>query len=294
MGLRDDGSFAFFHFRLRGGELAVNGQAVRWTEADVDPEAPGDAAVYTPYISRADEGAPRFTYAKSVGAGRVNLVIVQEELIAARDGDVLLPSMGVVVSLERAAGLRFLEACGFRPGPDGCWLWDAAPRLDLRLQEPEECTPEEWARLRWAYGGGLTLISGGESFFADPETARKHLEREGWASPLSCQTQESDIAAPARHPRTAIGLTADGGLFVLVYSGRSSVSAGANYTEMCAIARKLVPGAREMINVDGGGSAVLGFAVGRRFVEYSWPSTSFGSLAGMVRPVNSLFRVRLR
>ena len=79
-----------------------------------------------------------------------------------------------------------------------------------------------------------------------------------------------------------------------MYSGRSSVSAGANYAEMCAIARRLVPDAWEMINVDGGGSAVLGFAVGRRFVEYSWPSTSFGSLAGMVRPVNSLFRVKLR
>ncbi len=294
MGLRDDGTFAFFHFRLRGGELRVNGAPICWTAADVDPETPGAAAVYTPYLSRADAGAPRFEYRKIVGAGRVNLVIVQDELLSARDGDVVLPSMGVVVSLEREEGLRLLEEAGLAPGADGYYTWKSAPRLDLRLQEPEEFTPAEWARLRWAYGGGLTLISRGESFFGDEEASRSHLEREGWASPLSCQTQESDIAAPARHPRTGIGLTRDGRLFILVYSGRSSVSAGANYAEMCAIARRLVPDAWEMINVDGGGSAVLGFAVGRRFVEYSWPSTSFGSLAGMVRPVNSLFRVKLR
>jgi hypothetical protein len=49
-----------------------------------------------------------------------------------------------------------------------------------------------------------------------------------------------------------------------------------------------------MINVDGGASSVLGLGIGRRFIEYSLPSSSFDSLAGMVRPVNSLFRVILK
>ncbi len=39
---------------------------------------------------------------------------------------------------------------------------------------------------------------------------------------------------------------------------------------------------------------VLGLGVGRRFIEYSRPSSSFESLAGMVRPINSVFRVILK
>ena len=135
------------------------------------------------------------------------------------------------------------------------------------------------------------LIKSGESVFRRGEDASGKLALEGWASPLSAQTQESDIAALARHPRTALGRTKDGALFIFVFSGRSSVSAGADYVEMCEIAKRLVPDAYDLMNVDGGGSAVLGFAIGKRFVEYSWPSSSFDSLAGMVRPVNSLFRV---
>ena len=152
---------------------------------------------------------------------------------------------------------------------------------------------DEWSRVRWAYGGGLTLIHNGVNCFADPDAAAAHLSREGWASPLSCQTQESDIASMVRHPRTAIGLTRQGKLFALVYSGRSALSAGADYREMCALAQKLVPDVQELMNVDGGGSAVLGLAIGRRFIEYSWPSTTPGTVAGMVRPIHSLFQIHL-
>ena len=294
MGLTEDGRFVFFHFRLRGGACAVNGQAVRWCEADVDPEKPGEVAVYTPYLSCADAGANRFTYARPVGEGRVNLVINQTELTCVRDGDVLLPGTGVVISLAREQGLALAAAWGLEPVEDGYFAWREPPRLEVRLQNPAEIEPAVWEGMQWAYGGGLTLMEDGAAVFRRDADASSHLAREGWASPLSAQTQESDIAALARHPRTAIGLTKAGGLFILVFSGRSSVSAGADYIEMCDIARQLVPDARDLMNVDGGGSAVLGFAVGRRFVEYSWPSTSFDSLAGMVRPVNSLFCVTVK
>ena len=43
----------------------------------------------------------------------------------------------------------------------------------------------------------------------------------------------------------------------------------------------------------GGGSAVLGITAEGRFFEYSWPSSSPGTLAGMARPINSIFRIRL-
>ncbi len=294
MGLTGDGRFVFFHFRLRGGECGVNGWPIRWTEADVDPASPGEAAVYTPYLSCADAGANRFEYARAVGAGRVNFVVNQTELTCVRDGDVILPGTGVVLSLEREKGLALAAACGFEPAGDGYFAWREPPRLAVRLQNPEEVPQDVWHGMQWAYGGGLTLIQEGESVFCPGGDASARLAREGWTSPLSAQTQESDIAAMARHPRTAIGMTRGGRLLILVFSGRSSVSAGADYTEMCRIAKQLAPDVKDLMNVDGGGSAVLGFAAGRRFVEYSWPSSSFDSLPGMVRPVNSLFCVTVK
>ena len=147
--------------------------------------------------------------------------------------------------------------------------------------------------MQWAYGGGLTLIHNGENLFSDDASAAAHLSREGWASPLSSQTQESDVASMVRHPRTAIGLTWQGKLFALVFSGRSSVTAGADYREMCLLAQRLVPDVKEMMNVDGGGSSVLGMVTNGRLIEYSWPSTTPGTPAGMARPIHSLFNIQL-
>lgn len=293
MAMKNDGTFAFFHFRLGGGACGINGQEIRWSAGDVDPANPGETAVYTPYLSCGEEGN-RFTYAKAVGAGRVNFVILQDRLICARDGDVLLPGIGAVISLEREKGLAVLQGCGFAPKENGYFSWETAPEVRLTLDPPEGFSREAWQEVRWAYGGGLTLIQDGESCFADEETASLHLAREGWLSPLSAQTQESDIAAMVRHPRTAIGLTRKGRLFALVFSGRSSVSAGADYREMCRIAKKLVPDVKDLMNVDGGGSALLAVTESGRFFEYSCPSASPGTPAGMVRPINTVFRIRLR
>ncbi len=294
MGMRSDGRFVFFHFRLRGGTWALNGHSVVWTEGDVDPAEPGPIAVYTPYLSCPDQGASKFEYVKAVGDGRVNFVIHQTELICAREGDVLLPGTGVVVSLEKEAGRAFALQCGLTPAEDGYFAWREKPRMSLSLEHPADVASDVWADMKWAYGGGLTLAQNGRCVFSRNGDAAAALALEGWASPLSSQTQESDIAALARHPRTALGLTRTGQLFLLVFSGRSAVSAGADYIEMCEIAQKLVPDLKDMINVDGGASSVLGLGVGRRFIEYSRPSSSFDSLAGMVRPINSVFRVVLK
>ena len=293
MAMLKDGSFRFFHFRLGGGACTVNGQPLRWEADCVDAQKPGKIAVYTPYASRGDEGASKFTYTKAVGEGRINLVILQDQIACVRDGDVLLPCMGAVLSLEKEWGARFLSACGLKPAGGGYYSWERAPKLTVTLDPPEGFSPEEWGSVQWAYGGGLTLIHNGENLFSDDASAAAHLDREGWASPLSSQTQESDVASMVRHPRTAIGLTWQGKLFALVFSGRSSVTAGADYREMCLLAQRLVPDVKEMMNVDGGGSSVLGMVTNGRLIEYSWPSTTPGTPAGMARPIHSLFKIQL-
>ena len=107
-------------------------------------------------------------------------------------------------------------------------------------------------------------------------------------SSLSRQTQESALHVPARHPRTAIGMTESGELVILVYSGRTKRSGGADYAQMIDVAKKMYPDIRCLMNADGGGSAMLGMSVGSRFMELSYPSTSLDSCAGMVRPVNTV------
>ena len=73
------------------------------------------------------------------------------------------------------------------------------------------------------------------------------LEEEGWMSPLSRQTQESALHVPQRHPRTAIGTTEQGDLVILVYSGRTKRSGGADYAQMLSVARKLYPELRQLM-----------------------------------------------
>ena len=94
-----------------------------------------------------------------------------------------------------------------------------------------------------------------------------------------------------RHPRTAIGTTEKGELVILVYSGRTRHSVGADYREMSEIARRLFPDIKTLMNVDGGGSAVLGMVVNGSFMELSCPSTSSDSCVGMTRPVNTVFYI---
>ena len=94
-----------------------------------------------------------------------------------------------------------------------------------------------------------------------------------------------------KHPRTAIGCTESGALVVLVYSGRTWRSTGADYREMISIARALFPDIRYLMNCDGGGSAMLGMVRNGSFLELSCPSTSAGSCVGQVRPINTVFYI---
>jgi hypothetical protein len=57
---------------------------------------------------------------------------------------------------------------------------------------------------------------------------------------------------------------------------------------MVQIARNIFPDIWRMMNVDGGGSSVLGMAVGNSFMELSYPATSADNCAGMVRPINTI------
>jgi hypothetical protein len=58
-----------------------------------------------------------------------------------------------------------------------------------------------------------------------------------------------------RHPRTALGQTADGSLWLIVVDGRQTMSVGASLAELTEIMRRW--GCVDAINLDGGGSSAI-------------------------------------
>lgn len=287
LAMTGEGAFFFFRFRLGGGSVRIGDTTLSWKPEDVDPQNPGAVCVYTPFASAGDEDADREGYRKCVGADRVNLVILQDRLVCVRKGDVVLPSVGVVLSVSPAVASPLLES--LTPAGDGYYFPPAQP-VTVRLDPPAGVDPETWRQVRWAYGGGMSLVVDGCGL-CDGGDLTEWFRREGWLTPLSRQTQESVLHKLVKHPRTAIGTAKNGDLVILVYSGRTLRSTGADYREMITIARALYPDLENLMNVDGGGSAVLGVVSGGSFMELSYPATSTGSCAGMVRPINTLFYI---
>jgi len=284
--MKNDGRFLFFNHRLGGGRVTVSGIDFVWKACDVNSD---DSAirVYAPSYASKDRDADRNTYRIAVGEGRVNIVILRDKVTCIRNGDVLLPSVGIVLSLEQNAALPLLEKCA----PLGEGYYDVSGlTLDVSLDPPEGISSDEWNKVIWAYGGGLTLIREGDGL-CDGDNMNRWFDEEGWTNPLSRQTQESNLHSLVKHPRTAIGCTDDGSLVILVFSGRTWRSTGADYSEMITVARRLFPNIKYLMNCDGGGSAMLGMVHEGNFLELSFPSTSSGSCAGQVRPINTVFYI---
>jgi hypothetical protein len=96
-------------------------------------------------------------------------------------------------------------------------------------------------------------------------------------------TQAKYPSSRERHPRTGIGVTADGRVLMVTVDGRYSGSAGVTLAEMGELMRSL--GAKHAFNLDGGGSTVMARfkpAVGR-FMVANRPSD------GRQRPTSQAF-----
>lgn len=104
----------------------------------------------------------------------------------------------------------------------------------------------DWSKVLQVVGGGPFLVRSGQiSIDADAE---------GFPASFSQK----------RHPRTAVGVTAEGDLWWVAIDGKQAISDGATLGETAAIMRRL--GCVEAINLDGGGSTtlnVMGLTVNR-------------------------------
>jgi Phosphodiester glycosidase len=105
--------------------------------------------------------------------------------------------------------------------------------VDLRT----DCKGTEWKNATNVIAGGPFLVRSGKAFV--PYVA------EGF----------TDGFAKNKHPRTAIGKTREGDVWIVTVDGRQTMSAGATLSELADVMLRL--GCVDAINLDGGGSTTL-------------------------------------
>lgn len=145
-----------------------------------------------------------------------------------------IPQDGLVLSATGTAA-RFLRDVA---------VVGAEVQHDLALEMPRGPLADE--ALAGVVGGGPRLVAGGR--------IRVRAGAEGF-SPLSAPWFYGSFVA-ARHPRTLAGLRPDGTLLLVAVDGRRpGWSAGVSLPEAARVMRAL--GAREALNLDGGGSTAM-------------------------------------
>jgi exopolysaccharide biosynthesis protein len=95
----------------------------------------------------------------------------------------------------------------------------------------------DWVKLENAVSGGSFIVREGEE--------NNEYKYSGFPDDFST----------TRHPRTAVGRTAEGDILFVTVDGRQKMSAGASLTELAEIMLRL--GCRDAINLDGGGSSCV-------------------------------------
>ncbi len=162
---------------------------------------------------------PEYSRSTMTDENGLELVLVKGKIVGIHDRDALIPPDGVVVSAggEKASELKALKL-------------GQSVELDYSIDRP-------WDTIRHAVCGGPRLVENGKNSINGKE-----------------EKFDSSIVH-GRHPRTAVALTFDGDLLLVVVDGRSQRNAGMKLDELAAYLRSL--GARHAINLDGGGSSSM-------------------------------------
>jgi hypothetical protein len=206
--------------------------------------------------------------------------------VVMRDGKLLSYQVQQTPAKGKDSGLyhHFLgSAIGInaRRKADVAWLYvDSSSRYPLAIQVPIKSWKDADARpaasaflqqgrfrkwkMQTAVGGGPVLLQQGNILITNNE-----------------ERKFAGTAIKDKHPRTAMGYTADGRLILLVVEGRNPGKAeGATLTQLAEMFRQL--GCVEALNLDGGGSSCL-LVNGKNTIQ---PSDKEGQ-----RPVPAVFIV---
>lgn len=137
---------------------------------------------------------------------------------------------------------------------------------NIRRRNYRILTAEKW-KMQTAVGGGPVLVQNGEIKITNNEELK-----------FSGKTGLTD-----KHPRTAMGYTADGRLIIMVIQGRSANAAGATLVQEAQLLKEL--GCVEALNLDGGGSSCM--------LINGKPTISVSDKEGQ-RPVPAVFIIKAK
>jgi len=217
--------------------LAVSNKGERTRLAVVDAEVRVEAVVAKGARRRVDGVnrprledelilfTPEFDRTTLTGPGGAEAVIDRGRAVAVIDGKgaAAIPRSGWVLSAHGTAA-AWVRA-HIKPGT-GLKL-----QTDVRLSPRPAFTPE------FVIDGGPRLVRTGRTVAAQPETGRTGF-------------------VEGRHPRTAVGVRADGRILLVTVDGRQPErSVGMTIAELASLLLEL--GAVEAINMDGGGSTTM-------------------------------------
>ena len=283
VGFKNDGRVIFGRKELGGGRLRLGNLELKWDKIDVNNFS-RDFTIITPMLLKDEEGCPtKFReFKKLVGRNRYNVIIVNDKIVSMRFGEVVLPSIGVVLSFELTIGKDVVNKLGFKKSFDGYY---EVEKKDFYLELDKTSDEKE---TQWILGGGTLLIKDGVSLMENEKDSYDNFFVEGWHNPLSMQTQETQVQDWVRGPRSVIGITNEGKLFILTFSGRSFETSGARFDEIIKVVKQYFGNVKAMINLDGGASVCFGMILKNEFFELNVPAPSDFNIRGMVRPVNSM------
>ncbi len=302
--------------RLRGGHMYLGDRSdIAWTVNDLvdSPEKllalessleRPPVLVYTPMCSENIDIARRnlnYRYGEygkdpyyfPVGKDRYNIIIVDNRVITIKYGDVLMPPVGIVISLSK----DMFERC-VSENVEKDEVFSVAGKMVFRLkygstfrfdlEPPEEISVDYWRKLKWIVGGGNFVVYKGKDVISDAKKRAEMFEEEGWYRKLSTQTLDRQVYVDERNSKIIAGRTKDGKFFVVTLDGRRE-RGGARFDEaMSIIYNKLGEDNIEWaVNMDGGSSVSLCEVVDGKAHLVNCPIKGGDSWVGSARGINS-------
>ena len=160
-------------------------------------------------------------YARSTLTAEIGkeFVLVKGKIVGIHTKDALIPPDGVVVS---AGGVKASLLSSLKLGQ--------SVELDYSIDKP-------WNSIKHALCGGPRLLANGKVSINGKEEKFDNSIING------------------RHPRTAVAMTFDGDLLLIVVDGRKKDSIGMKLSELAEYLQRL--GCMHAINLDGGGSTAM-------------------------------------
>lgn len=246
---------------LRGGVCHLDDLALKWNTEAVNPsDSTGKPVVLytpsfrTPATAKAIQKDQWREYRSILGNERINIVIInagtgihpRPKIAYVRDGSLLQPAGGIVLSLDRS------------------WKNKIPAGTSVRFEFEPWFDEKTWGNLACFYEGLMPLPAEGEPDF------------EAWLHPHACLTQETYVPNHCRREPRAVLVQTPRYFGAFCFSGRYEYSIGVSLKEMGPLVRhfvrKMKPGEEieKIVSLDGGSGAKLCLVQSGNVKPLSW------------------------